>query len=284
MDNPLSELEALPEELWLTIQRLTDRQSLATLVFTSRRCLNSFELSCDEIWGRVCLDDMHRGVLFDALAVRDASDAFQHGHDMGVVLEFLEGSNSVEKTGGTEKYELRQSVRVQAQNVLWAELVPLHLIESDLAAQIASEWCEVHPFDCLHPNGRKYLVGFRKPVGIDPLSLEELNRAGNDQPFSGDNISRPNKAWVWSTDGLYEFENSRAKNIAMRSWGYVFWDQKRLYEWGVLDIRRELFQEDAAIYPPNCHCDPDSLGAPFPRVNPAGIHTCFIQSLKRAIG
>lgn len=176
MDNPLSELEALPEELWLMIQRLTDRQSLATLVFTSRRCLNSFGLSRDEIWGRVCLDDMHRGVLFDALAVRNASDAFQHGHDMRVVLEFLEGSNSVEKPGGTEKYELRQSVKVQAQNVLWAELVPLHLIVSDLAAQIASEWCEVHPFDCLHPNGRKYLVGFRKPVGIDPLSLEELNR------------------------------------------------------------------------------------------------------------
>lgn len=73
--------------------------------------------------------------------------------------------------------------------------------------------------------------------------LSELEGSGIS--FANDDGSGPNAAWVWSTGGVYEFAYFQAEKAAMRSWGYVFWDKKRLDSWGVLEINPKVFVDAA---------------------------------------
>ena len=51
---------------------------------------------------------------------------------------------------------------------------------------------------------------------------------GRSLEFSGDQLSEPNLAWLWSHYFQQRSTSDGLRNDFLRSWGYVFWDTVRL--------------------------------------------------------
>ncbi len=53
-------------------------------------------------------------------------------------------------------------------------------------------------------------------------------------------MADPNAAWTWSNDYRDETWHFRPETRELRSWGYVFWDEERLDDWGALEEDKRL--------------------------------------------
>lgn len=74
------------------------------------------------------------------------------------------------------------------------------------------------------------------PPQLHPdFKKDAFTKTGSKLVFVDDSAQGPNAGWIWANHGYYQFKYNLPINHVKRSWGYVFWDQKRLERGGILD-------------------------------------------------